>query len=322
VAAGDYGTFAGANKPGLVTIREQPGASATMRVSFSGANNIAIDGLTIAGATLSGSTRNVTIRNSTFTSHTQITGLANANVLFDHDSFNNINSPGQFDRPARIHLAYSSPTPSGVTIANSVLAGGDSDGVQSGVGVNIIDNEFRDILASGPNHTDAIQLLDAPGAVVRGNYIRNSTSGIVAYDGLTRALIERNVIDLTTSNKRPWAIEIYSDNSSIVRHNTLRYGACAYNLPCGQLDIGRKDQDDAGFGTVVTDNVATQINSVNGSVLAERHHNLVRQGAGPGDLTGIPAFTGGAGPTTYDGYHLSAGSPGKNAASDGTDAGI
>ena len=38
--------------------------------------------------------------------------------------------------------------------------------------------------------------------------------------------------------------------------------------------------------------------------------------------TGTPVFVGGSKPTTYAGYRLAAGSPGKGAASDGTDMGI
>ena len=98
-----------------------------------------------------------------------------------------------------------------MTIQNSLLAGGDSDGVQSGVGVNIINNEFRDILEDGPNHTDSIQLLGARGSVIRGNWLHNNTSGIVAYDSVDQALIEDNVIDLPD---RPWGIELYSDTGS------------------------------------------------------------------------------------------------------------
>jgi hypothetical protein len=321
LAAGDYGAFKGAAKSGTVTIIEQPGASATLSLSLTNATNITLDGLTVRGGGLSGSTRNITIRNSTFTAATSIDGLANANILFDHDTFNNIDAAGQYDTPARIHLSYSSSTPSGVTIQNSQLNGGSADGVQTGVGVNILNNEFANITEGSCSscHTDAIQLLGARGSIVRGNWIHDSATGIVAYDGLANATIEDNVVDLTV---RPWAIEIYADNGSIVRHNTLKYGSCTYNLPCGMIDINRKSTDPAGTGTIVTDNIATDISTQNGSTLAERHHNLVRRNARTGETTGTPNFSGGTNPTTYDGYHLTATSPGKNSASDGTDIGI
>jgi hypothetical protein len=320
LASGDYGSFSGASKPGLVTIREQPGASATIRLNLSNASNIVIDGLTIDGGTLSGSTRDVTVRNSVFTRHVTFRNLANANVVFDHNSHNDIDSPGQTESPARIHLSYSGSTHSGVTIQNSLLAGGDSDGVQTGVGVNILNNEFRDIVQDGPNHTDAIQLLGARGSIVRGNWIHDSSTGIVAYDGLSQAVIERNVVDLP--GRRPWGIELYSDEGSLVAHNTLPYGSCDFNLPCGIINLSRKSQDDAGVGTVVIDNVATEVSLQSGSTAAQRHHNMLRRSAPTGNFLGTPAFVGGASPGSYAGYLLAPGSPGKGAASDGTDVGI
>jgi hypothetical protein len=44
--------------------------------------------------------------------------------------------------------------------------------------------------------------------------------------------------------------------------------------------------------------------------------------SGTGDITGKALWSGGSSPTSYSGYHLAAGSPGKGAASDGLDVGI
>jgi Bacterial TSP3 repeat len=318
VAAGDYGSFSGASKAGLVTIRPQPGAAASLRLNLSGASNIALDGFSIGGGSVSGSTHNVVIRNSAFTNAVVITYLANANVTFDHDSFNNI---GSSDDAARIHLSYSGSTPSGVTISNSLLAGGDSDGVQTGVGVTIVGNEFRDILENGANHTDNIQLIEAPGAVVRDNWVHQtqsgSTQGITAFNGLDHGLIEDNVVDLSMAGMRPWGIELQQDVGSIVRHNTLVYGPnCDFNLPCGLIAIRAQSS-----GTTVVDNIATRVDVLDGSTVT-RGHNLLRQSASGGDLLGVPVFAGGAHPTGFDGYRLSAGSPGRGASSGGGDVGI
>ena len=209
-------------------------------------------------------------------------------------------------------------TPSGVTVRDSLLAGGDSDGIQSGVGVSIIGNEFRNIVQKGPNHTDAIQLLGASGATIRGNYIHRSSTGIVAYDGLSASVIEDNVLVLTN---RPWGIELYSDDGSVIRHNTLKFGSCDFNLPCGQIDLNRKSSDDAGRGTVVIDNVTTGVSIQGGASASARHNNLVRRSAASGDLVGVPEFAGGANPTSYAGFGLAEGSPGRRAASDGADIG-
>jgi hypothetical protein len=50
-------------------------------------------------------------------------------------------------------------------------------------------------------------------------------------------------------------------------------------------------------------------------------HNLNCYCSGS-NITGTPIFVGGANPTTYAGFRLAPGSPGKGAASDGTDIGI
>ena len=326
--SGSYGsvTFSGITKNPRVTLRSVSGRTATVRPTFqSGTNGLTLSDLTITGADFSGNTtRNITIQNSTFTGHVVFNSLANSNVLLDNNTHNNIEGGGQFSAPARIHLSYTSGTHSGVTIQNSVLDGGSSDGVQAGTGVNILNNVFSNIRegSCGDCHTDAIQLLTAAGSVIRGNYIHHVATAIVAFDGVERATIENNVIDTAG---RPWGIELYADEGSVVRHNTLVYRAsCDYSQPCGKIALDRKAADPAGTGTIVVDNIATQITTANGSTYAERHHNLVRTGAVSGDITGSPTYVGGAIPTTYAGHELTAASAGKGDASSpaGSDLGI
>lgn len=322
LSTGDYGTFRAGSKSGVVAVRPQPNALPTMSLDFSGARNVRLEGLTIRGGSLTGDTRNVTLARNRFTSHLQIIGLVHSNVVLARNTHNNIDSqPGE--PPGRIHLAYSCSAHSGVTIRNSLLSGGDSDGVQAGCGVNIVNNEFRNIQAGGgANHTDNIQLIDAPGSVVRGNWIHASgeTQGLGAYDGLVRATIEDNVVDI----RRASGIEIYSDRGSTVRHNTLKYypPGCFFGEPCGAIDINRKSQDDAGEGTVVVNNVATAVIVQSGSTVAERHHNLVRRYVRRGDRRRVPRFAGGSSPGSYGGFRLAGGSPGERAASDSQDVGI
>jgi hypothetical protein len=321
LASGSYGTWSGAAK--AITIRPQDGAVTTMNVSFTtGDSGFTLDGMSGMGGAITNGARDITIRNAAFTSQLVIDGVANSNIVLEHNTHNNINLPSDCAAtPARIHLSYYSTTHSGVTVKDSLFDGGNADGVQSGAGVNLIGNEFRNIQErSGSDcaHSDPIQLIGAPGSIVRGNYIHHSADGIVAYDGLEHALIERNVVDLVNGR---WGIELYSDQGSIVRHNTLVYGTgCAY-APCGYLILDHKSSDPAGSGTVVVDNIATVISANNGSTMAERHNNMVRQGVASGDMTGTPLFSGGSFPTTYAGFVLATGSPGRTAASDGTDVG-
>lgn len=326
--AGTYGnvTLSGIVKNPRVTIRSASGQGATFNLTVqSGTNGITIDSVTITGSNILGSTtKNITVQNSTFTGSARFDGLANANVLFDHNTHNNINGGGQYVSPARLHLSYGSATPSGVTIQNSMMDGGSADGVQTGVGVNILNNEFRNIREGSCSdcHTDAIQLLGADNSVIRGNYIHNVSTGIVAFDGVTRVTIEDNVID---TGGRPWGIELYSDDHSIVRHNTLPYrSGCDYNMTCGTIMLDHKSVDPAGVGTVIVDNIATSIGTNNGSSYAERHNNLVRSGSVTGDIAGSPTFTGGSLPTIRAGFQLTAASLGKGDASSpvGSDIGI
>jgi hypothetical protein len=88
--------------------------------------------------------------------------------------------------------------------------------------------------------------------------------------------------------------------------------------------VDRKSSDNAGFGTVIVDNIANSISASNGSSVAQQARNLVRSGGSSSDLVGIPIFVGGAIPTSYAGFELSGSSPGKGAASNpvGSDIGI
>ena len=319
--SGSYGSvsFNNVTKSPRVTVRSVTGQGASMGLSFSGANGITIDSVTVTSANFSGSTtKNITIQNSAFTGSAVFNNLANSNVLLDNNTHNNISAGGQYVSPARIHLSYSSATHSGVTIQNSVMDGGSADGVQTGVGVNIIGNVFKNIREGSCSdcHTDAIQLLGAADSVIRGNYIYSVSTAIVAFDGVTRATIENNIIDTVG---RPWGIELYADDGSIVRHNTLLYrSGCDYSLACGAIALDRKSTSAAGKGTLIVDNIATSISANNGSTYAERHHNLVRSGAQSGDISGAPTYTGGSTPTTIAGFQLAANSVGKGAASSPT----
>jgi hypothetical protein len=303
LASGDYGSFKGASKPGTVTITEQPGASASMSISFAGASNIAIDGLTVRGGTITGATKNITIRNSAFTSATTIDGLANANVLFDHDTFNNINAGGQFDSPARIHLSYSSSTHSGVTIQNSIMDGGSADGVQSGVGVNIINNEFTNIREGSCSacHTDAIQLIGAAGSLVQGNWLHNNQDGITAFDGLTNATIVDNAIGPQQSD--PDCIDMYALKNSLIAHNSCTSGM--------DIWLDHKDADPASTGNTIRDNFAPRGLAGRDVSSNTRTNNLTN-----------PTYQGGTAPTSYTGFKLAPNSAGVGTATDGGDVGI
>jgi Right handed beta helix region len=287
LAAGDYGTFAGAAKPGRVTLQANPGALASIALDFSAAANLTLDGLTVKSASLTGTTHDITVQNSRFTGFTSIDGLKNANVLFDRDSFNGIDSCDSGCNPARIWLGYSSDAPSGFTLSNSQLIGGSSDGVQAGPPVKILDNEFSNITEGdcAACHTDAIQLYcgctATAGSTIAGNYIHDSATAIGGYDGNGHHLIEDNVLWRNGVN----TFVLGGDNGSIIRHNTTD----------GAIDLTSK-AGQSSHGTVVQDNIAKTIilaNGVGGTAKpAANSGNMLRSGAGGANFAGRPTFAG------------------------------
>ena len=84
----------------------------------------------------------------------------------------------------------------------------------------------------------------------------------------------------------------------------------------------------AGYpaNNLIRDNVFTDpdngITDSSGANWGTQDHNLNSGLSGSGNITGTPVWAGGSSPTSYGGYHLAPGSPGKSAASDGTDIGI
>jgi Right handed beta helix region len=317
LASGSYGTWAGTNK--AITLRPADGATASMSLeATTGDAGFTIDALKMGDSSITDGAKNITVRNSAFSGPMILDGLANANVLLDHNTHNNISTCSGC-APARVALPYSCTTFSGVTVSNSTFSGGNADGIQAGCGLNILSNTFDNIHESGPNdsaHTDPIQLIGAPNSLVRGNYIHNASDGIVAYDSLDHATITDNVIDLVNGR---WGIELYADNGSVVSHNTLVYGTGCEYAACGWIILDHKTANAAGKGTVITDNIATAVAENNGSTAAKDTNNMVRQSAAGGNFTGTPTYTS---PGSYSGYHLAGGSPGAAKAGDGANVGI
>ena len=312
LATGSYPTFTGVAKN--ITIAAASGAQPSMRFNLgSGDSGFTLDGLVNTGGNVTAGAHDITIRNSTFNTYLDFQSGPTPNFVIDNDTFNNINSP-QGTPNARVGLHYGSSGFSGVTVKNSTMIGGDSDGVHTGVGVNVLNNTMRDICGGGYNHADFIQFEGAVGGRIAGNLIQSGpgceAQGITSYDGGTQGVVvEDNVVDI----RRQWGIEFYADDSSIIRHNTVVYhgGNCYFNQACGDIDITHKSIDPPGHGTQVYDNIAAV--DISGSTVARNDHNY----QGPGVL-----FVGGASPATYAGFHLAAGSVGKGGASDGSDAGI
>ena len=335
MATGNYGIFSGALKAGEVVLRPQPGASARIELRFNPASNITLDGVIVTDADIAGSqTKNITVRNADVPGQITIRTdeLQNANILLDRNVHHDWNKTDDCRcGEGRISVLGQNDQPNGVTIQNSEFRGGMSDGVQVGSrGTRILNNTFHDLVAGTPDgvHTDAIQLYGSQQTLIRGNLFYNvGGTAIMAPDGADHETIEDNVIG---PGGYPFAITLYSDDGSVLRHNTLAPGSCDFNLPCGILRVGSKSscsyasECDAGRGTVIEDNIFADISEDDGSAAFTSRYNLFSAGGptGSNDLRGNPTFVGGPNAKTFDGYALAAGSPGRGNASDGRDRGI
>lgn len=316
LATGSYGTFNGVSK--AVTITKQSGASPTMDVSFgSGDANFTLDSLAIAGGDITGGT-NITIKNSTFTGLLYIESVANMNLVLDGNTHRDLNTCAQCIA-GRVHVSGTGGTNS-VYVRNSLFDGGNSDGVRADSdGVIIEGNTFTNILDQDPFHSDPIQLYGGTNVTIRGNLFigggggpnGNVAAGIMMADGSSNNLVEKNVF---TPGNHGEAMTWYHDSGSIIQHNTFVNDV---------IGLGSKSACGA-CTTIIRNNILSGISNGGGgnNVGFTSSYNLFTGGSanGVGSITGTPQY---AGPVnTLLGYLLLAGSPGKNAASDGLDMGI
>jgi hypothetical protein len=321
LASGDYGKFSGGSKSGMVTIQPQPGASVTMSPQLNGAANITLQGMTMGGLGISGRTHDIKILNNTFTGQASLdmTGNANANILVDGNSFNNISVCADCAE-GRLEVGqYPAGTaPVGVTIShNHFGGGGQSDGIQDGAyGVVIDGNEFDGIVqASGyTRHVDSIQLYGASHTTITNNYLHNFTTAIMAPDGGNHEVVTNNVFIAPSAGSS--AIQFGHQDSTTFIHNTVK------NTDVFAFVSG--SDSDPNRNMVFRDNtmIAASFNTSGCSGCTTSYNLFTTRATGTNAITGTPKLAGGTSPTTYAGWALAAGSPGKGNASDGSDRGI
>jgi Right handed beta helix region len=315
LASGDYGTWKGTDK--TITVAAAAGSAPRMRISFaSGARGFTLDGIGELGGTIGDGAADIVIRRSTFAAPIDIVGAVSGIVL-DRDRFDwaAVSIPHGPNAKIFVDVRGTLAAPA-VTIERSDIENGDLDGVHVGGGSGLVirGNTFKNLCDRRVNHTDNIQFEGGTQIVVAGNYIHEAhscaTQGITSYDGGTNGLIiEDNVVDVP----RDWGIELYSDQKSIVRHNTVVYHPKAYSAfhsGSGQIAIDRKPGDAAGSGTEVYDNIATSVGFANGST-----------GNARDNVSGERAVYAGP-PTSWSAFKLRPDSPvGVKAASDGLNVG-
>jgi hypothetical protein len=277
-----------------------------MKINFGATTSgIRLERITGMGGSIRGGTRDVTISDSTFTSPLDVEGhVANVVLHADHFDWKAVSVPHGANAKIFVDV-QGGLSPPALTVSDSTIRYGDLDGVHvgGGSGVVIRDNMFSDLCDRGVNHTDNIQFESGTQIDVVGNYVSAprtcATQGITSFDGGTHGLlIEDNVVDVP----RDWGIELYSDEDSVVRHNTIIWHPASYSEfgsggGTGQVDIDRKSQDPAGTGTQVYDNVVAGVDFSNGST-GNQYGNVNAEQA---------VYVGPLG--SYHGYALSPRSP-------------
>jgi hypothetical protein len=262
------------------------------------------------------------IRGNRFTGQADlnVTNNPHSGIIIEGNTFDGINACGNCPEGRLQISAYPRGSePSEVRVrSNHFGGGGESDGIQIGAQGVIVGpgNVFEDIKqGSYDRHVDALQLYGQGGTTIIGNYFRNNTTAIMAPDGGSGEQVLHNVIESVNSTN---AVQFGSWDNSTFIHNTVRGTA---------VTMDHKPSDPPSSGGTIRDNVM-----INGNFRANSSecsgctidHNLFSGGGSSGTnvIVGTPKFVGGSSPTTYEGWKLAAGSPGKGNASDGADRGI
>jgi chitodextrinase len=347
--SGSYGNLDLTNvrKSADVTIRPVDSASATIgavtlqnssHLHFTGANG----SLTVGSSTLDSTNTLPNCSDHITFDHLRFLGFgifprcASMAILVDHVNMDNL-LPAQGGE-GRINVQALNQGPAadqGITISNSTFNGPTSGwasatsncakGIQilgGAYGVRVIGDEFAREPDQGTCdpvngiHIGGVQIYGGTHTYLQGNYFHDngsSAGGLAMGDG-DYTTAEDNV--WVCSCIYPWSIQAFATQGSIFRHNTFAGGG------------GIHFQYQSGYpaNNIIRDNVFTDpsngITDSSGANWGTQDHNLDSGLSGLGDITGIALWSGGSKPTSYAGYHLAAGSPGKGVASDGLDMGI
>jgi hypothetical protein len=321
LVSGSY-SFGGGSKSGVVTLRPAVGAAPVMRASFNSVSNIRLERLAISGLGVGGGSHDVAVVASRFTgqAYLNVTGSVGANIVLDGNRFEPW-SVGPGAAEGRLHItqpAALGSAPVGVRVSNNLFQGpGCSDGIQIGAyGVVVEGNVFDGIRqGSCAAHVDSIQLYGQSHTVIDGNLIRDFGDGaaIMAPNGGNHEQITNNVID-HGAGQTGSAVQLGGfRNGSLFAHNVVRGTDVFAHGP--SITMRDNAMVDAHFSTTGSGCPA-------GCPVSHNLFSRARDASGSNPVVGTPQFVGGSNPTTYTGWTLADHSPGKHAASDGTDIGI
>jgi hypothetical protein len=247
--------------------------------------------------------------------------MSNANILFDRDTFDGISACQNCYEGRLTVRGNNNTSPVGVAVTNSHFGNaGESDGVQivgKAYGVKIgPGNEFSGITqGSYSRHVDSIQLYGSRATQIVGNYFHDDDTIIMAPDGGDHEYVAHNV--MVGGGYAPAVQFGHHDGSSFI-HNTIKNIDVNAYVDGGDPDPNRN--------VVLRDNVAVNgslnASGCQGCTVSYNLYSTSGKAGGSNSQVGTPAFVGGPASTTYAGWALKAGSPGKGNASDGTDRGI
>ncbi len=335
--SGSYGTVSLGTftKNPRVIVHSVTALGATMGLQIqNGANGVTFDGIRFSGGGFisKAATKNITIQNSDFgTSQLVIltANLNNNNILIDNNKFGAFNAVGGWEGRLQISRGGDPQTVpiavSGVVVSNNTFGpGGCSDGIQIGAhGVKVgPGNTFTGIRqGSCTAHVDAIQGYGQSSTVIDGNYFVGNTIHVGFYDGGSSETITNNVFGPPGDNVQN--LQLGAVRGMRLAHNSFRNTIAAY---------GSKAGNSPNSGWIIENNllVNSDFNAGGdqpgcGSDCIMRYNLKDSQSSsnptGTNSVLGSPTFVGGSAPTTYQGYQLAPGSPGKNAANDGKDIG-
>ncbi len=303
-----------------------------------------------SGDALQNKALNLTFQNIAFnaTGYVIFQGPENSNVTFNRDTFvagnatcNGMSATGVTYEFLIPYETATATTPSGLTIANSVFVApadlwNPRRAIQTATPMTVADNVFvgyLDHLGASCNHIDTLQVYSrsngtSGGITFTGNLCYDDYGCFMAFDGTSYNTITDNVcFELETA-----CVSLYSDTGTVVSDNTEQAGGvdpsyCA-SLPnlqrCTSTRLflnSNKSGDRAPSGETYVNNVDQPGPSAEAGSLTPNTNNMW-SGASSPNINGRPTFQGGASPTTWAGFALTAGSAGNAGATDGLGVGI
>ena len=280
-------------------------------------------------------------------------GPEQANIAFNRDTFvdgNGACSNGNgLGRPGNFYV-YNTGTPTtqtGLTVENSVFVApmdlwNPGRTVQDGAPMAFENNVLTGYVAHNDNaacvHIDGLQWFSGtPGTTgsvtFTGNLCYDDYGCALAFDGTS----DNTVTDNVCFSMERSCTTLFADANSIYNHNAFETGGAdpgycnsMHSPQIGQMactisrsfENGTKGGADPNpSGEVFTNNVSQAAPTVTAGSTATNSNNLYSGATAP-NINGTPTFAGGADPTTWAGFELTAGSAGHTAGSDGLDVGI